>query len=360
MNATDELVAQNVRRLLDRHGADGSAHATPADTMPVELWRALTDAGLSQALVTDVGGDARDALRSGVTILQECAYRTVQVPLAEAMLVNWLAASVGWDPETGFVSVAIAADLSRQERSADRGSTAPATLARIPWGRAAGAVYALALDADSYRVARVEAGHWTMRCGINLAGEPRDTLELDAGAFDTARISTAQVDPLCVLAMAALLRAAQMVGAMERTLDLALDHARTRVQFGRPISGFQAVQQMLAQHASHVAAAAAAVDLAVDAWGSNDAILCAGIAKSRAGEAAGLAAECAHQVIAAMGYAMEHPLQLATRRLWSWRDEYGNEAFWNERTGADVLAAGAENAWALLADRTTSSFPQMP
>jgi acyl-CoA dehydrogenase len=274
--------------------------------------------------------------------------------------VNWLAASVGWDPEEGFVGVSIAVDPSCLARSADGGSTAPMTLSRTPWGRIAGAVYALAVDADSCRVARIDAEHWTVRCGVNLAGEPRDALELDAGAFDAARLSTVQVDPLCVLAMAALLRAAQMVGAMERTLDLALEHARTRIQFGRPISGFQAVQQMLAQHANHVAAAAAAVDLAVDAWGSNDAILCAGIAKSRAGEAAGLAAECAHQVVAAMGYAMEHPLQRATRRLWSWRDEYGNEAFWNERIGADVLASGADNAWALLADRTTSSLPQMP
>jgi acyl-CoA dehydrogenase len=142
-----------------------------------------------------------------------------------------------------------------------------------------------------------------------------------------------------------------MVGAMERTLDLALDHARTRTQFGRRIGSFQAVQQMLAQHANHVAAASVAVDLAIDCWDTEDATLNAAIAKSRAGEAAGVAAECAHQVIAAMGYAMEHPLQRATRRLWSWRDDYGNETFWNVLIGERFLAHPAHDAWPLLVDR---------
>ena len=32
-----------------------------------------------------------------------------------------------------------------------------------------------------------------------------------------------------------------------------------------------------------------------------------------------------------MGYTQEHPLHFATRRLWSWRDEFGNEAYWQER-----------------------------
>jgi alkylation response protein AidB-like acyl-CoA dehydrogenase len=147
--------------------------------------------------------------------------------------------------------------------------------------------------------------------------------------------------------VAALLRAAQMAGAMERALEIALEHANTRVQFGRAIGKFQAVQQMLALQASHTAAAAAAVDLGCDGLASGDGLAECAVAKSRAGEAAGFAAEIAHQVVAAMGFTMEHPLHRYTRRLWSWRDEHGNEVFWNERLGA--LAAGG--LWASVADR---------
>jgi acyl-CoA dehydrogenase len=156
--------------------------------------------------------------------------------------------------------------------------------------------------------------------------------------------------------VAALLRAAQMAGAMQRALELAIEHANTRVQFGRAIGKFQAVQQMLAQLASHTAAAAAAVDLGADGLAAKDGLLEAAVAKSRAGEAAGIAAEISHQVIGAMGFTLEHPLHRYTRRLWSWRDEYGNEAFWNARLGEAAIGAGGSGAWSLIADRPWLSY----
>ena len=69
------------------------------------------------------------------------------------------------------------------------------------------------------------------------------------------------------------------------------------------------------------------------------------VAKARAGEAAGRAAEIAHQVHGAMGFTHEHALHQSTRRLWSWRDEFGNESFWQQRLGRAVAAAGAAALW---------------
>ena len=74
------------------------------------------------------------------------------------------------------------------------------------------------------------------------------------------------------------------------------------------------------------------------------------IAKARAGEAAGKVAEVCHQVHGAMGFTQEHPLHFATRRLWSWRDEFGHETFWQERIGRMVCSAGGE-ALVAAADR---------
>ena len=66
--------------------------------------------------------------------------------------------------------------------------------------------------------------------------------------------------------------------------------------------------------------------------------------------AAGLTAENAHQVIAAMGFTREHALHRCTRRLWSWRDECGNEAFWNAKLGEAAARAGEAGAWPMIAD----------
>ena len=66
------------------------------------------------------------------------------------------------------------------------------------------------------------------------------------------------------------------------------------------------------------------------------------MAKSRTGEAAGKGAEIAHQVHGAMGYTREHNLHYSTRRLWSWRDEFGNETHWQSRLGRSIAAQGAD------------------
>jgi acyl-CoA dehydrogenase len=73
-------------------------------------------------------------------------------------------------------------------------------------------------------------------------------------------------------------------------------------------------------------------------------------AKIRTGEAAGQACAIAHQVFGAIGFTEEHELHRFTKRLWSWRDEYGNEAFWSQALGARVLAAEADQTlWRTVA-----------
>jgi acyl-CoA dehydrogenase len=146
----------------------------------------------------------------------------------------------------------------------------------------------------------------------------------------------------------ALMRAQQLAGAMERCLDHALRYAAERKQFGRAIGRFQAVQMMLAEAAGHYAAATAAADLAAEAWGTDAFGFSVAVAKARTGEAAGKVAEICHQVHGAMGFTQEHPLHFATRRLWSWRDEFGNEPFWQERIGRLVCANGGDALWPML------------
>jgi hypothetical protein len=96
----------------------------------------------------------------------------------------------------------------------------------------------------------------------------------------------------------------QIVGAVRAMLDLAVEHARNRVQFGRPIGSFQGVRNRLAE--AHVAleAAAAALELA---WEADDEYLAGMLAKSLAGRAAQLTGTHCQQVLAGIGFTAEHP-----------------------------------------------------
>ena len=74
--------------------------------------------------------------------------------------------------------------------------------------------------------------------------------------------------------------------------------------------------------------------------------------KARVGEAVGIVAEQVHQVHGAMGFTHEHRLHHFTRRLWAWRDEWGNETYWQRVLGARIAGLfGADQAWGYIATR---------
>ena len=139
-----------------------------------------------------------------------------------------------------------------------------------------------------------------------------------------------------------------MAGALSRALALSVGYAQTRVQFGRPIGKFQAIQHNLAVMAGQSAAAIAAAAMAADALEGGLPPVLVGAAKARAGEAASVAAGLAHQSHGAIGFTQEYELHYATRRLWSWRDEFGNEAEWNAVVGRAMLGAGADGLWSAM------------
>lgn len=152
------------------------------------------------------------------------------------------------------------------------------------------------------------------------------------------------------------MRAAQMAGAMEGAVTLAVQHAGDREQFGRPIAKFQAIQQMLARAAARAAQARSAAEtafLALDRAGDDltDAEWDVAAAKVVAGEAAEIVYDAAHQTHGAIGFTYEHELHFTTRRLWAWRGEFGAETFWAQDIGRRVLARGADNLWPDLTAR---------
>ncbi|WP_123670534.1 acyl-CoA dehydrogenase family protein [Actinocorallia herbida] len=124
-------------------------------------------------------------------------------------------------------------------------------------------------------------------------------------------VGVAEVRPLAVTGIAL-----SMVGACQRVLDLVLEHARTRQQFGVPIGSFQAVKHKAAD--MHVAierarALAYYAALVIAGEGDNPAYA-ASMAKAAAGECQGLVFRHGFQLFGAMGYTWENDLQFALKR----------------------------------------------
>lgn len=127
------------------------------------------------------------------------------------------------------------------------------------------------------------------------------------------------------LRVGALARSAEMVGCAQRILELCVEHAKARVQFGRPIGSFQAIQHACADLLRDVESArylmySAAWKLQEGLSGGTDVAM----VKAYAGEACLSVARKGHQVLGAISYCEEHPLHLFHKRIQAARLDFGD------------------------------------
>ncbi len=326
-NETRDMMLRSLDRIVEERAENAVQRADGKPGFSIPVWLALDTAGMT-ALGEENDGDLGFA--NAAALIERAAYHTLPVPLAETILARRLLAKAGIEIPNGPLSVA--------PPSAMRDGKA----AGVPWADGVSSlVVATAPDTLSVVDPR---GAITM--GYNMAGEPRGTVDLGSAKViasgslaDAARVVEAE---------GALVRAVQMSGAMSRVLEHGLTWANDRVQFGRPIARFQAIQHLMAELAAEVAAAGAASMMAVEAVAERSDRFAIAVAKARAGEAAGRVCAIAHEVFGAMGFTQEHTLHYATRRLWSWRNEFGSEVQWQAEIGRTIAAGGADNLWATL------------
>ena len=310
----DRLIEDTAERIfadhVDKALLDGAeASDDHAGAFPDALWTVFRDAGLHLVGRADSGTGLADLFG----LLRVAGRHAAPLPLAEILLAN------------AFL----------EDAPAVEGFTTIMADGTAPWARAA--VRVLGVDGALYLAFDVAPG-------ANLAGEARDRVTPRDGE-SAERVAV----PDEFTEMLALSRAALMAGALDRILAMTIGYATERQQFGRSISKFQAVQHNLAVLAGEAAAAGRASDGAVEALGSARFADQAAAAKARVGEAAGVAAEIAHQLHGAFGFTHEHNLHHFTRRLWAWRDEYGRESEWHERLGRRIAHGGADNVWDYIA-----------
>lgn len=313
-------------------------------TWPGAIWDAVVAAGYPAAWIPESKGGIGLSIGEGLAVLRSAGEFGVPLPLAETMLGGYLLSEVGMDVPPGPLAFAVVKDatLSLDRRGSDW--TLKGVVQRLSGARHATHAVLCIPAGEGCHVALVPIGPDAVRPDENLAREARDSLVLDlvVPAKQVGRIAR---DALQLQALGAAARCCQMAGALDRVLEITLDYAQNRVQFGRPLGKFQAVQQNLAVLAAQVAAAGAAADIAIEAADDGPSIASIAAAKIRIGEAAGLAAGIAHQVHGAFGFTYEHNLHLFTKRLLAWREEFGNERHWSRWLGGRALQGGADALW---------------
>jgi acyl-CoA dehydrogenase len=342
----ERIFAENVTKsLLERFDA-GEA--------PAGLWQLVTEAGFPLVAVPESAGGVGGGWADAYPILRALGFWQAPLPLAETIVAAALAARAGLEAPDGPLTLVEQGRGAALALRADAGQVIVEGDAQaVPWARQAGHVLVSGRDEGGRALlalvplagsASVELSH-----GANLAREPRDAVRF-RGARSIACAALPEGLPRePVWLLGAMARCATLVGALESVLDQSVRYANDRGQFGKPIAKYQAIQQQLALMAGDVGAARMAARIAmVDAPARFD----VAVAKVRAGEAATRATGIAHQVHGAIGFTYEHTLHFATRRLWSWRGEFGSDADWAQALGEAAIAGGGEAFWAALTART--------
>jgi acyl-CoA dehydrogenase len=352
---SESLVADTAKRILGDLADPQTVNRAKDDAWKAPAWAALEEAGLTLAWVPESLGGAGAELGDGSAVLREAGRNAAAVPLAETLLAGWLLTRAGIVSPKGAMSCGPARDGEKLTLAGN--GTLSGSLRSVAFAKGAKHLAVLARrEAGGLAVALVEASQARITDGTGIGGDPLNAVSFNAARPQAVKDAPAGLDGQALLLMGAAARAMQMAGALEAVLDLAVGYANERVAFERPIAKFQAVQHNLARLAGETAVAIAAAGSAADAIAhaasfDEGVFLEAASAKIRVGEAAGEGAAIAHQVLGAIGFTQEHTLHRFTRRLWAWRDDFGNESFWAVKLGNMVAAKGADALWPMLAAR---------
>lgn len=346
-DAEQELLRQTVRDLFATACPTSVVRELEDDPVgyPDELWRQLGALDLTGLLVAERHGGAGRGLLDGCVLYEELGRALVPVPhFVSAVMVagvleragsahqqeRWLpalasgqaVATTAWlEPDRGFGPTGVAV---RAEIDGD-GAILTGTKRHVPFAATADVLLVLARSGpgtegvDLFLVPRAAAG---LRCTQQrtVAGDTQHRVDLDGVRVGLDQrvggTGTGWATWDAVVHDGIVLQAAQAVGGARRALELAVQYAKDRQQFGKPIGAFQAISHYLADAVTTVDGAEHLVHEA--AWardrGRPEARRLAAMAKLFAGRTFRDVTAMAQQVFGGMGFTLEVDVQLYFRR----------------------------------------------
>jgi len=334
----ETMLTEQVERLFsDRIDRDAWVHAEEGGLDSV-LWREVKDMGITFAMCNEELGGARLGWAATEASMRLLGTHACPAPVGESLIGSWLLDQANLEIPQGILT------LSDAEFRLDSNSRLHGTDPALCWLPVASHVVLSAERGNAHYLCLLSADQGQQTVVDTLDRLPCARYQLD-GVLPLQMVQTSKLGELGLRPYLATLRSIQIAGAVNRVLDLCVEYANTRIQFGKPIGKFQAIQQMIAELAAQAAAAQVAGLYAARQIDAGNAEHGAAVAKSLAGRSATRVAAIAHQVFGAIGVTDEHSLHYYTRRLWQWRADAGSEHWWSERIGQQALQSEGATMW---------------
>ena len=328
-----KMLRDTVREVLQRECAPEVVRATweGSSDGARAVWDTLADTGvIGMGASEDAGGMGMTELDL-VLPLEETGYAAFPGPIVDTAAV-------------GIPLLEAAGTEAQRERWL---GPAAAGSARIVVAFEDQEIVPYAADADVLLAERGGVGYCVPIADVSVAAEQSvdRARELGRVTFDadaTHRMRE-DVDSRALFALgrerAALASAAQLVGLSRRMLDMTVQYAKDREQFGKPIGAQQAVKHRLANALIEQELARPLVYRAgwCMATSADDADIAVSLAKIYAGQAAKFVAKEALQVHGAIGYTIECDLHMWMKRAWALAAAHGDASHHRERVGRHIL-----------------------
>jgi len=347
MSELREILGETVTRLFTDLCTKDLLEKCDGGEWPADLWTTVEENGLTRPLLPEDKGGVDAGWQAAYVILHAAGRFAAPIPLAETILAGWLLDQAGMDVPDGVLTVV----PDSSDVAIVAGGVSGSAL-NVPWAGRADYLVGVARVDGAPSVYLVPKASLKIEADHNIARDPRDGVTFE-GSAETAA-APAEFTSETVALYGAMVRSAQMAGALERIVEDTLEYTTDRTQFGKPIGKFQVIQQNMAMTAAEVAAAVMAAQNAFRAAEQRLPDFEAACAKVLAGEAAGMATDICHETHGAIGFTYEHHLHFFTRRLWSWRGEFGAETEWAEQLGRRAAARGADALWSDITARQSA------
>jgi acyl-CoA dehydrogenase len=310
-----QMISDSLSSLLEEHCTPELLRGYESTGLTGDLWGEIEALGFVDLMLPEQDGGADLPLSALFELVFMFGKHLLPVPLSDTLIARALLHGAGKPLAAGSI---VLASCKNQKDAI----TPPVMYASV-------AQYALVEHTQKIGLVPLEKN--------NLQSTTVDrslTAVIDASAatFDGALTVDTSLEVI-----SAALRAAEMAGMLARVLELTVEYANERSQFGKKIGRFQAIQQQIAVLAEEVAAARMAAKMAFKR--NQFERVSAATAKMRAGSATKTVLAIAHAVHGAMGFSEEYDLQLYSRRLIEARFAYGSDSYWAKTLGAARMAS---------------------
>ena len=310
----------------------------------INLWKDVEEQGLTKIIVKEQFEGSSLPFNSILPVIQISTMMGVPVPFTETIICNYLFSELNISPPNGMITFAVETKNIKILNNKVSGN-----LLSIPYLNLTDQVIFITdIDKEKHLVF-IKNKNGKMEATKNFLSEPRYNLTIqDCEIINIKKLN----NNINFNHLGAIIRSAQMVGAMEKIINLSIDYCSQRIQFGRSLSKFQAIQHQIAEMAVELAASNAALASLNNYNETIPKLEDIAILKIRAGIAAGKLIAVSHQVHGAMGFTKEYELAYFTKNLNSWRNDFGSEAYWQELLGKSFLENSNLNLWEYLTNKS--------